>query len=361
MASTTNQVWTLPRPSERKSFDDLKLKERPMPKPAPTQVLIKVHAVSLNYRDLIIAQGQYPLEQKDDELIPASDGAGEIVDVGERVKAEGRWKAGDRVMGIFTQKHLSGSTARAADLSSTLGGGVDGMLAQYVVLEEYGIVRIPSHLSYEQAATLPCAAVTAYNALYGIPSHQLRAGDTVVAQGTGGVSVFALQLAVAAGAQTVITSSSDDKLRKVVSLVPEPLRHLVHTFNYKSDPHWDKKVLEVTGGLGADHIVEVGGPGTLEKSFQSVKQGSVISTIGFVAKGDGEPVNVALHALVKGAIFRGLLVGSRDQFEHMNAILELHRIVPAVDRVFDYHDAAKAYQHQWSQAHVGKVVIRVAA
>ena len=223
--------------------------------------------------------------------------------------------------------------------------------------------------------------MTAYNALYGIPSEQLRAGDTVVAQGTGGVSVFALQLAAAAGAQTVITSSSDEKLEKVKQLVPESLRHLVHTVNYKTNPDWDKKVLEVTDGRGADHVVEVGGPGTLEKSFSAIKRGGVVSTIGFVAA--GTPPNVAALALVKSAYFvsktrmisqslcsrltstftttqRGLLVGSKEQFEHMNKIFDFHKIVPLVDKVFPFEEAQKAYEYQWSQAHAGKVVIKVA-
>ncbi|KAN0066553.1 hypothetical protein ACQY0O_000647 [Thecaphora frezii] len=348
---TTNQTWTLPAPSQRKSSDSLKLQTRPIPKPTATQVLIKIHAVSLNYRDLIIAQNRYPLYLKDGELVPASDGAGEIVELGDRVKAEGKWKVGDR-----PEAH-HGSNATEEELTTALGGAIDGVLAQYVALEGYGIVRIPSHLSYEQAATLPCAALTAYNALYGIASQRLLPGQTVVAQGTGGVSVFALQIAVAAGARVVITSSSDDKLKKVLSLIPEASRHLVHTANYKQNPDWEKAVLEATNGKGADHVVEVGGPGTLEKSFASIKQGGVISNIGFVAK--GEAPNVALLTLQKGALFRGVLIGSREQFEQLNSIIELHRIVPAVDKVFDFQDAAKAYDYQWSQGHVGKVVIRV--
>ncbi|TKY87294.1 hypothetical protein EX895_003971 [Sporisorium graminicola] len=352
--SGTHKFYTLPEPSARNGFSVLKLKEGPIPKPDPDQVLVKVHAVSLNYRDLIIAKNQYPLDLKQGELIPVSDGAGEVVSVGSKVS---KWKKGDRVASIFTQAHQQGATPDKEAVKTTVGGMLDGMLAQYVALPETAIVRIPSHLSYEEAATLPCAAVTAYNALYGIPTEQLRAGDTVVAQGTGGVSVFTLQLATAAGAKVVITSSSDDKLQKALSLVPQSLRHLVTTVNYKTNPDWDKVALEVTDGKGVDHVVEVGGAGTLEKSFNSIKRGGVISTIGFVAQ--GEAPNVAYHALLTGAIFKGVLVGSRQQFEHMNQILEDHKIKPLVDKVFPFEKAQEAYAYQWSQAHVGKVVIRI--
>ncbi|GAK63742.1 NAD P-binding protein [Moesziomyces antarcticus] len=353
--SGTHKFYALPEFSARKGFESLSIKEGAIPKPEYNEVLIKVHAVSLNYRDLIITMNGYPLELKHDELIPASDGAGEIVSVGSKVS---KWKKGDRVMGIFTQAHQSGSTPSKEENKTALGGAVNGMLAQYVALPDTGVVRVPSHLSYEEAATLPCAALTAYNALYGIPSQQLRAGDTVVAQGTGGVSVFALQLAVAAGAKVVITSSSDDKLNKAVELIPQGLRHLVTTVNYKTNPDWDKVVLDVTKGNGADHVVEVGGPGTLEKAFGSIKRGGVISTIGFVAQ--GETPNVPYLALTTGAFFKGILVGSREQFEHMNQIIEDHSIKPLVDKVFPFEQAQEAYAYQWSQAHVGKVVIRVA-
>ena len=352
--SSTHKFYSLPEPSARKGFSSLSLEEGPVPKPEANEVLIKVHAVSLNYRDLIISMGQYPLHLKQGELIPASDGAGEVVSVGSKVS---KWKQGDRVMGIFTQAHQSGSTPDKEEVKTALGGSIDGMLAQYVALPETGVVRVPSHLSYEEAATLPCAAVTAYNAFYGIPTEQLRAGDTVVAQGTGGVSVFALQLAAAAGAKVVITSSSDDKLQKAVGLIPQNLRHLITTVNYKTNPDWDKVVLDVTKGKGADHVVEVGGAGTLEKSFNAIKRGGVISTIGFVAQ--GEAPNVAYHALATGAYFKGILVGSREQFEHMNQIIEDHQIKPLVDKVFPFEKAEEAYNYQWSQAHVGKVVISV--
>lgn len=353
--TNTQKYYSLPEPSQRKGFSDLSIKEGPVPEPEANQVLIKVHAVSLNFRDLIIAKNQYPLYLKDGNVIPVSDGAGEVVSVGSKVT---KWKKGDKVMGIFTQDHQAGSTPDKEQAKSSLGGGVDGMLAQYVALPDHGVVRVPSHLSYEQAATLPCAALTAYNALYGIPSEQLRAGDTVVAEGTGGVSVFALQLAVAAGAKVIITSSSDDKLKKVLELVPKDARKFVTIVNYNMNPDWDQVVLDVTHGKGADHIVEVGGPGTLEKAFNSVKRGGVISNIGFVAK--GEAPNVAGLTLATGAHMKGILVGSREQFEHMNQIIVDHRIVPLVDRVFPFDQAKEAYEYQWSQAHVGKVVIKVA-
>ncbi|PWN47596.1 putative alcohol dehydrogenase [Violaceomyces palustris] len=354
--TVSNQAWVLPADkSKRTGFSSLELKNIEIPKVDADQVLIKVKAVALNYRDLIITKNLYPLFLKDDETIAASDGAGEVVEVGSRVS---KWKKGDRVAGIFSQGHLKGGFAVTPDETDTgLGGGLDGMLAQYVVLSQEGLVRIPSHLSYEEAACLPCAAVTAYNALYGIPHAQLRSGQTVALQGTGGVSVFGLQLAVAAGAKAVITSSSDEKLAKVLSLIPESQRHLVTTVNYKTNPDWDEEVIKASKGKGADHVIEVGGPGTLEKSLKAARYGGVISNIGFVAP--GKVPDITGPVLIKNLIFRGVLIGSREQFEDLNQVFEDHKIRPAVDKVFEFKDAVKAYEYQWSQAHVGKVVIRV--
>jgi len=218
-------------------------------------------------------------------------------------------------------------------------------------------VRIPDHLSYEEAATLPCAAVTAWNGLYGLKELGFKAGETLVAQGTGGVSVFGLQFGLAAGGHVVITSSSDEKLETVRKLVPQEHQKRLHTHNYKKDKDWEKKVLEVTKGKGAAHVLEVGGPGTLEKAFQSIRPGGVVSDIGFVAA--GEPPNVGLLALQQRAIYRGVLVGSRELFEDMNRAIEAHEIKPLVDKVFSFKEAREAYAYQWSGAHAGKVVVRI--
>lgn len=207
------------------------------------------------------------------------------------------------------------------------------------------LVRIPSHLSYEEASTLPCAAVTAWNGMYGLSCNALKPGQVVVAEGTGGVSVFTAQIAVHSGSHCVITSSSDDKLKIVRDSIPSGLQHLLHTVNYKSNPDWDQEVLKVSKDEGADHIIEVGGPGTLPKAFNCIKRGGVISDIGFVA-GSETPVNVPLLALSTGSIYRGVLIGSKEQFEDMAKLFESQKIRPIVDKVFEFKDALKAYEYQ---------------
>lgn len=220
-----------------------------------------------------------------------------------------------------------------------------------------GVVHIPSNLSYEEAATLPCAALTAWNGLFGSRDVPLVPGATVVAEGTGGVSVFAAQFAIAAGAKCVITSSSDDKLERVRALFSKEQQARLFTVNYKTTPDWDKEVLRVSNNEGASHIIEVGGAGTLEKAHACVARGGVLANIGFVAQ--GETPNVPVLNLMAGAIYRGMLVGPVEMFEDMNSCIEAFGIKPLVDKVFDFKDAQKAYAYQWSQAHVGKVVIKV--
>ena len=288
---------------------------------------------------------------KDEDTIPLSDGSGEVVSVGTRVT---KWKKGDRVASIFNGTHYKGSDPDDEEVKSGLGGAWDGMLSQYVVLPEASIVRIPDHLSYEEAATLPCAAVTAYNALYGLTGRELRAGDVVLAEGTGGVSIFAMQFATAAGAKCVITSSSDEKLAIAKKVAPNP--NLVFTINYKKNPKWDEEVLKLVGPV--DHVVEVGGNKTVGQAFNALKRGGVVSSIGFVG-GGSEAHDCMLSTLAKNCVLRGILVGSRGMFEDMNRLIDTHKIKPLVDKVFDFKDAQKAYEHQWSQGMVGKVVIRV--
>jgi NADPH:quinone reductase-like Zn-dependent oxidoreductase len=328
---------------EAKGIDSLVPAEREVPKVGPGQVLIRVHAVSLNYRDLLIAQGRYMRGLKL-PLIPMSDGAGEIVETGAGVT---RVKSGDRVAGIFMQNWLSGEVS-AFSARSALGGSLDGMFAEYVVLPQDGVVPIPAHLSYEEAATLPCAAVTAWNAL---TTWVLKPGITVLVQGTGGVSIFALQFARLAGARLTVTSKSDEKLQEAAKL------GAVDLINYRSTPDWDQKALELTNGIGVDHIVEVGGPGTLARSMNAVRVGGRISLIGLLT-GPESTVN-PMPVLGKQIQLQGIFVGSRDMFESMNRAITLHQLRPVIDRVFAFDQARDALRHLESGAHFGKIVIRV--
>jgi NADPH:quinone reductase-like Zn-dependent oxidoreductase len=328
---------------EPKGIDSLKLSERPTPKLGPGEVLMRVRAVSLNYRDLAMVKGGLARMMKL-PLVPVSDGAGEIVETGPGVV---RLKKGDRVAAIFTQGWLSGPPY-AGMYSSSLGGGIDGMLAEYVVLREDGFVRIPDYMTFEDAATLPCAAVTSWNAL--VTEGHVRAGDTVLVMGTGGVSIFAMQIALIHGARVIATSSSDAKLERLKKLGASEV------VNYKTTPAWDKRVLEVTGGLGVDHVVEVGGAGTLPQSINAVKTGGVVSLIGILSgAGSVDPMPL----LFKNARIQGILVGSREMFEEMNRAFEVNRVQPIIDKVFSFDQAREAYRHLESGAHFGKVVITV--
>jgi len=328
---------------ETKGIDSLMLTEREAPKAGPGQVLIRVHAVSLNYRDLLIAQGRYPRGLKL-PLIPMSDGAGEVVETGAGVT---RVKRGDRVAGIFMQNWLCGEVSATA-ARGALGGSLDGMLAEYVVLSQEGVVHIPSHLSYEEAAALPCAAVTAWNAL---TSWMLKPGISVLAQGTGGVSIFALQFAKVTGARVIVTSSSDEKLKKAEGLGASAL------INYSLTPDWDQKAIELTNGVGIDHIVEVGGWGTLARSMNAVRVGGRISLIGLLTGAEGA-VN-PMPILGKQIQLQGIFVGSRDMFESMNRAIAVHQLRPVIDRVFEFREAREALRYLESGSHFGKVVIRV--
>jgi NADPH:quinone reductase-like Zn-dependent oxidoreductase len=324
-------------------LDSLILTERPEPSPGFGQVLIKVRSVSLNYRDLMVVKGLYnpklPLPR-----IPFSDGVGEVVAVGEGVT---RVKSGDRVAGIFFQKWLCGELTEAK-AQSALGGAIDGILAEYAVLDQQGVVHVPEHLTDEEAAALPCAAVTAWNAL--ITSGGVKAGDTVLVQGTGGVSLFALQFAQLLGARVIATSSSDEKLEKVRQL------GATETINYKQTPDWSKKVQELTAGIGVDYVVEVGGAGTLTKSLRAVRYGGQISLIGVLSGGSGEVSTASI--LMKNVRVQGIYVGSREIFEAMNKAIALHKLRPVVDRVFPFHEAQEALKYMESGAHFGKICIR---
>ncbi|EEB91146.1 hypothetical protein MPER_10541 [Moniliophthora perniciosa FA553] len=327
------------------TYENLKLREVPLSPPKSFEVLVKIHAVSLQYRDLIISKGQYRVSPPP-ELVPCSDMAGEVVAVGEEVTG---WKKGDRVCANFAADHIHGDIT--AEIQRTgHGGQIHGVLTQYKVFRPHSLVKIPDHLSFEEASTLPCAALTAYNALWGpVP---LKSGDTVLVLGTGGVSIC---FAVASGATAIATSSSDEKLKIAQKLGAK------HVINYKNHPDWDKKVLEVTNGRGVDHVIEVGGPGTLDKSMSAVRYHGWIHTIGFISgPGEGQE-NVIMQSISKAFSIRGIQIGSVAQFEDMNRMIRANPDTtrPVVDKVFPFDDAIKAYAYLESQAHVGKVVIKV--
>jgi len=324
-------------------IDALAAVERPVPKPGHGQALVKVRAVSLNYRDLLVINGQYsrnlPLP-----LVPFSDGAGEVVEIGDGVS---KVKPGDRVAGIFMQKWLDGEVDEEK-ARSAMGGAIDGVLAEYVVMDEDGLVHLPGHLSFEEGATLPCAAVTAWHA---VVETGLKPGETVLTLGTGGVSLFALQFALMAGARVIVTSGSDEKLARVREM------GVSDGINYKTVPDWAKPVRELTGGVGSDLVVEVGGAGTLPQSIKAVRMGGRISLIGVLTGATGE-VN-PLPLVMKGVCLQGIFVGSRAMFESMNGAISLHRLRPVMDRIFSFDETKDALRYMESAAHFGKIVIRV--
>jgi NADPH:quinone reductase-like Zn-dependent oxidoreductase len=326
-------------------IDALVKVERPNPKPAYRQVLVKVAACSLNFRDLGIVRGTYRMPVTD-KLIPLSDGAGEVIEVGAGVR---RVKVGDKVAGCFFQRWPGGVPSPDVQ-ANALGGSIDGMLAEYAVLEEEGVVRIPAHLSIEEGATLPCAAVTAWHAL--VEHGNVIAGRTVLLQGTGGVSIFGLQLAHAMGLQVIITSSSDEKLARAKKLGAN------YGINYKSTPDWEKAATDFTDGRGVDQVIEVGGAGTLTRSFRAIRVGGKISLIGGLS-GPATELNPGL-ILARRANVQGISVGSTQMFEAMNLAIAANGIKPVIDKVFGFDQVQAAYRHMASGAHFGKIVIRVA-
>ncbi|PHJ61543.1 NADPH:quinone oxidoreductase [Nostoc linckia z18] len=325
-------------------IDALALVDRPEPKPAAGEVLVQVKATSLNYRDLLVIEGAYGAGQKY-PLIPMSDGAGEVVAVGKGVT---RVKIGDRVAATFFQDWIYGSLTRE-QMKSDLGGGIDGMLAEYVILHQDGLVILPDHLSYAEGATLPCAAVTAWHGL--VTKGNISPGDSVLLLGTGGVSIFALQFAKIHGARAIATSSSDEKLARIKQLGAD------ETINYKTTPDWEKQVYQLTNRTGVDHVVEVGGAGTLPKSLQAVRIGGRVSLIG-VLSGRGSEID-PMPILFKSLTVQGIYVGSREMFEAMNQTIQQHQIKPIIDRVFPFNEAREAYRYLKSAAHFGKVVINL--
>lgn len=310
----------------------------------PRDVLVRIKAASLNYRDLLVIDGKYG--GAGDGLIPLSDGAGFVERTGAGVT---RWRAGDRVAPIFFQDWISGPYKRAYG-ASALGGERPGVLSDFIVIPEDSLVRIPDHLSFEEAATLPCAAVTAWQALF--PRGGLTADGTVLVQGTGGVALFALQFAQAVGARVIVLSSSNEKLARARTL------GAWQGINYQAVPDWHEEVLRLTGGEGATHILELGGPETFDRSLMSLAPSGRIAQIG-VLTGFGPRSNLLpLQGL--NADVTGILVGSGAHFTAMNDLMiSRHLIKPVIDRVFPFAEAQAAYDHLRSGRHFGKVVIQL--
>ena len=324
-------------------YDNLKIAERPDPEPGPGKVVVKVSATSLNYRDHLMITGAYNPRQPL-PLVPVSDGVGRVEAIGDGVRG---LEVGDRVCGIFAQAWLGGKPT-AERIRSTLGGPLDGMLAEKVCLNASGVIAVPEHLTDEQAATLPCAGVTAWNGL--VKYDPVTAGQRVLLLGTGGVSIYGLQLAKALGAEVFITSSSDEKLERARELGAD------HTINYRSDENWGKTVRKLTGGVGVDCILEVGGAGTLANSLRAITPGGQIVLIG-VLQGDAKTPNLT-SAFMNSVRLQGLFVGNRDDFESLNRAVVTHRIEPVVDQVFPFTEAPAAFNHFAAGKHFGKVVIR---
>ena len=323
-------------------LENLVAAERPRPEPGHGEVLLEMKAASLNFRDILMVKGHYDPRQPL-PLIPCSDGVGVVAAVGEGVS---RVAPGDRVATLFCQKWLSGAPDKIK-LRSTLGGPHDGTLAEYMALAEDGVIKVPEHLSDIEAATLPCAALTAWSAL--VTQGDIGAGDTVLVQGTGGVSLFALQFARALGARVIVTSSSDAKLDAVRKLGSW------REINYVENPAWGKAARELTGGTGVDHVVEVGGAGTLQQSLSAIRVGGQISLIGVLSGGSVE-LNI-VPILMQNVRVQGILVGSREGFEAMNRGIAQHEIHPVVDRVFPFDEAREALVYMAGGRHMGKVCI----
>lgn len=325
------------------SLDNLTRTQRPKPEPGPGQVLLRMKAASLNYRDLLVPQRGYGALTGTLPLIPISDGVGEVSAIGEGVK---RVVVGDRVCPIMIQSWISGPPTMER-LSSTLGGPLDGVMAEYMVLNEQGIVKTPEHLGDEEAATLPCAALTAWSAV--VTDGQVKAGDKVLVQGTGGVSLFALQFAKLHGAHVIVTSSSDEKLHRAINLGAD------QGLNYLSTPEWGNEAKRLTGADGVDLIIEVGGQKTLPQSLRAIRAGGTISLIGVLS---GLKLDVSLGLVVTRKVrLQGITVGSRDGMEAMLRAISQHAIKPVIDRTFAFEKLREALDYLARSVHFGKVCI----
>ncbi len=323
-------------------IDGIVAVEEPEPTAGPGQVKVRVRATSLNYRDLGMVRNP-----RQGAIVPLSDGAGEVVEVGAGVT---RWKAGDRVMGCFFPYWEDGPVTPEHTRASLGGVTTDGMLAEQVVLPEGAVVRTPEHLTDVEASALPCAALTAWNSMF--EAYKLVPGATVLLLGTGGVSIAGLQFAQAAGARTIITSSSDEKLEQVADMGADD------TVNYKDDPDWEQQVLKLTDGRGVDLVLEVGGEATFAKSMAATRIGGHIASIGGLGRVDENAPRLPM--IGRNAEVVRMAVGSRAMFERMNRAIEHRQIHPVVDRVFGFNVAQDAYRYLQSQQHIGKIVITIA-
>ncbi len=333
---------TLLRLRDGFGLEHLQVEQQDVPAPGPGEVHVRFHAASLNYRDLSIALGTYSLKMELPRIL-GSDAAGEVIAVGEKVTA---LKPGDRVASLFFQSWQAGEFLQSTGRSA-LGGPIDGVFATEGVLPETGLIRFPDALSFEQAATLPCAALTAWNAL--VEKGRLHAGQTVLILGTGGVSIFGLQIAKAHGARVILTSSSDEKLARGRALGAD------QTINYKTTPDWDAEVLKLTNGRGVDHVVEVGGSGTMARSLNAAKLGGHVHLIGVLSE-PGTGVDV-LPVLRKSIYLNGVYVGSREMFAHLNAAIENTGLKPVIDRTFALSEAPAAFAYLKGGGHFGKIVL----
>ncbi|CAG8959355.1 hypothetical protein HYFRA_00001253 [Hymenoscyphus fraxineus] len=347
----TNKQWL----THQDTLQNLSQTTSPLPTPHPNQVLVKINTISLNYRDTEVCTGLYNHHTTTGalpSLIPCSDICGTIV-----LSSSPLWSVGDKVLSIFNQTHQRGQIV-AADMKSGLGMPLEGCLQEYRVFPEEGLVRKPAYLSDEEACTLPIAGVTAWMALNGFrelgkPGGE---GETVLIQGTGGVAVMGLVLAKAAGAEVIITSSSDTKLQQAKSLGAD------HLINYTTTPSWDETVLSLTSQLGPDIIFENGGALTLRRSFACIKFGGLINCIGYLSgKEDapGDRLNTNVLALLRNVTLKGILNGPKERFEEMIDFMTEKNVKPVVDRVFNFEEAKEALQYLFGGGHFGKVVVKV--
>jgi NADPH:quinone reductase-like Zn-dependent oxidoreductase len=322
-------------------IEGLSLRERDVPRPGPSEVLVRVRACSLSFRELMILRGWYPLPVKPD-LVPISDGAGEVVAAGERVR---RVRVGDRVAAAVFPRWSDGPFT--LERGDQIGGSLDGMLTEYALLDEDALVHLPDHLSFEEAACLPCVGVTAWNALTG--GRGLRAGETVLTLGSGGVSLFAIQFANAFGARVIATTGGEDKAERLRALGASEV------INYRSTSAWPERVRALTDGRGADHVIEVAG--TLERSIQAVAIEGEIAFVGLLSSGGDLPAIDPRLLFTSVAVVRAIALGSRAHFTAMNRAIEANRIKPVVDRVFPFEEAVEAYRYYEATQPFGKVVI----
>lgn len=327
----------------RPGLDNLVIEELPTPVPGPGEVLVRLRAAALNFRDTLTVVGGYGSRQKQERLIPLGDGAGEVAELGAGVTS---WQRGDRVIACLMPNWQGGEMSEEKSAAS-LGGSIDGCATEYRVFPATGLVRTPEHLSDIEAATLPCAALTAWSAV--ISQGQVGPDDIVLTQGTGGVSLFALQFARLAGARVIATSSRPDRLQRLLDLGAGDV------INYREVPDWGRRARALTGGRGVDHVVEVGGAGTLAQSIRAVRVGGTLSLIGVL--GGAKPDFNLAHVVMQNIRLQGVTVGSRDQLEHMVAAIAAHKLKPVIDRVFPLAEIRAAIEHLGAGRHVGKVCI----